>query len=81
MTQRYQLKRSKNMALVNISVVDSKSSLMPQGVKSKVSGQVKNLMGQAKSLDFKEVHEGKAYYYIAQVNVEQHSNLQSKIAV
>jgi len=70
MTQRYQLQRSKNIALVNISVVKNKSSLMPQGVKSIVSGEVKNLMGQAKSLEFKEIHEGEAYYYIAQVRVD-----------
>jgi len=70
MTQRYQIQRSKNMALVNISVVDNKSSLMPQGVKSKVSGEVKNLMGQSKPLNFKEIHEGEAYYYIAQVKVD-----------
>lgn len=79
MTQRYQLQRSKNMALVNISVVDNNSSLMPQGVKSNVRGEVKNLMGQSKTLEFREIHEGKAYYYIAQVKVDNQEVVNFKI--
>ncbi len=70
MTQKYQLKRSKNMALVNISVVRNKSGDAIEGVAARVSGYMQNLLGQRKPLSFQQVHEGQAYYYIAQVAVE-----------
>jgi len=81
MTQRYHLKRSKNMALVNISIVKNEASIQIQGVKSTVNGVLKNLMGQEKKLSFQEIHEGKAYYYIAQVPVEHNEVVKFKIQV
>jgi len=81
MTQRYHLKRSKNMALVNISIVKNEASIQIQGVKSTVNGVLKNLMGQEKKLSFQEVHEGKAYYYIAQVPVEHNEVVTFKINI
>ncbi len=71
MTKQYGLKRSKNYALVNISVM-KKGTGVPIGVKSRVTGELKNLMGQVRKLDFKEIKEGKAVYYIAQVGVQSH---------
>ncbi len=71
MTKQYGLKRSKNYALVNISVM-KKGAGIPIGVKSDVNGELKNLMGQTRKLDFKEIKEGKAVYYIAQVGVQSH---------
>jgi hypothetical protein len=81
MTQRYHLKRSKNMALVNISIVKNEPSIQIQGVKSSVSGVVANLMGQQKKLPFQEIHEGQAYYYIAQVPVEHNEVVKFKIQI
>ncbi len=81
MTQKYKLERSKNMALVNISVIKNKPSIPIQGVKSTVTGIVKNLMAQEKTLTFKEVHEGEAYYYIAQVAVEHNEMVKFKVQI
>jgi hypothetical protein len=81
MTQKYKLKRSKNMALVNISIIKNQPSIPIQGVKSKVTGIVKNLMAQEKELDFQEIHEGEAYYYIAQVAVEHNEMVKFKIQI
>jgi|SaaInl4_200m_RNA_FD_contig_51_253757_length_547_multi_3_in_0_out_0_1 hypothetical protein len=81
MTKKYKLKRSKNMALVNISVIKNQPSIPIQGVKSTVAGTVKNLMSQEKTLSFKEVHEGEAYYYIAQVPVEHNEMVKFKIQI
>ena len=81
MTQRYHLKRSKNMALVNISVVKNEASIQIQGVKSTVNGVLTNLMGQEKELSFQEVHEGQSYYYLAQVAVEHNQVVKFKIQI
>ncbi|AWB69024.1 DUF4426 domain-containing protein [Saccharobesus litoralis] len=62
------LKRRNNMALVNISVLDSQSK---KGQKVTVTGFAKNLIGHHKELTFIEVDEGNAIYYMAQV---KHSN-------
>jgi hypothetical protein len=69
MTKQYGLKRSKNYALINVSVME-KGAGTPTGVRSSVTGQVKNLMGQTRALEFREIREGKAVYYIAQVGVQ-----------
>lgn len=80
MTKQYGLKRSKNYALVNISVM-KKGAGIPIGVKSDVSGELKNLMGQTRKLDFKEIKEGKAVYYIAQVGVQSHEQVNFTIHI
>jgi hypothetical protein len=69
MTKQYGLKRSKNYAMINISVME-KAAGVPTGVKSKVTGNLKNLMGQSRKIEFREIKEGKAVYYIAQIGVQ-----------
>ncbi len=69
MTKQYGLKRSKNYAMINISVME-KGAGVPTGTKSKVTGQLKNLMGQSREIEFREIKEGKAIYYIAQIGVQ-----------
>ena len=57
----YALPRGKDRALVNVSVID------PAGhpVAAQVSGTTKNLLGQMQTLQFKEVREQSAIYYLA----------------
>ncbi len=81
MTKKYHLKRSKNIALVNISIIKNAASIQFQGVQSTVTGVLKNLMGQEKQLSFQEVHEGEAFYYIAQVAVEGNEVVTFKIKI
>ena len=69
------------MALVNISVIKNQPSIPIQGVKSSVTGIVKNLMAQEKTINFKEIHEGEAYYYIAQVAVEHNEMVKFKVQI
>lgn len=70
MTQKYDIKRSKNMALINITVLKNNPEHPGQGIAAQVSGVMQNLMGQKKKLTFREVHEGNAWYYLAEVKVE-----------
>jgi len=59
----YQLDRSRDRALLNISVIGRDG--VP--VVAKVSGRVVNLLEQRQELEFKEVAEDTAVYYLAEV--------------
>ena len=58
----YGIVRSKNNALINISVLD-RNSKKAQSVA--MMGTARNLLGAEKALEFKEVVEGDAIYYLA----------------
>lgn len=62
--QQYQLQRSKYNAVVNISVLDSSSQ---HAQKVTISGSAKDLTGRQRALEFSEVTEGDAVYYLAQL--------------
>lgn len=80
MTKQYGLKRSKNYAMINISVME-KAAGVPTGVKSTVTGNLKNLMGQSREIEFKEIKEGKAVYYIAQIGVQSKETVNFNIEI
>ena len=66
---QYGIKRSKNIGLLNISVI-KKSDTDPaastgKAVISNIFGHGASLAGQVKSLAFREIKEGDAIYYIA----------------
>ncbi|RKF15669.1 DUF4426 domain-containing protein [Alginatibacterium sediminis] len=67
--QQYDIERSKRLAVVNISVLDSKQKLKP-ALDTLVSGSAKNLIGQTQSLEFKKVQEGNAIYYISNMRFD-----------
>ena len=59
------LERGKNIAVLNVSPLrDGK------GEKSSVSGTLTNLLGQSRTLKFREIDEGEAVYYIAQFPID-----------
>ncbi|MBZ9611952.1 DUF4426 domain-containing protein [Rheinheimera maricola] len=62
--QQYRLQRSKYNGIVNISVLDSSSK---QAQKVTISGVAKDLQGRQRKLEFSEVIEGDAVYYLAQL--------------
>ena len=62
----YGITRSKVNALINISVLDNTQANTP--AKSvNLQGTAKNLLGQEKELEFVEVKEGNAIYYLAEL--------------
>ena len=61
---QYKLQRSKYNAVVNISVLDSSTQ---QAQKVAISGIAKDLQGRQRTLEFSEVIEGDAVYYLAQL--------------
>ncbi|MCW7554980.1 DUF4426 domain-containing protein [Endozoicomonas gorgoniicola] len=61
----YQLERSPKYGLVNIAIRNVKDSEVGKAVTAQLEGQQKNLLQQSVSLQFKEVKEGPAVYYLA----------------
>jgi len=54
------------MGMLNISVLKNPGDdQLPKPRIAKVTGSLKNLIGQSKSLEFKEIKETNAVYYIA----------------
>lgn len=70
------LVRSKTQGVVNVAVLKAGTAS-----NAKVSGTVKNLLGQSTALSFKEVKEGKAIYYLAQFPFEQRETLRFTLNV
>ena len=62
----YGITRSRYNGLINISVLDNSKTGNPAKTVS-INGQAKNNLGQFKDLEFTEVKEGDAIYYLAQV--------------
>ena len=64
--KQYGVQRSRFNGFVNISILDTSKPGNP-AVKATLSGKATNLLGAKKELDFKEIIEGKAIYYIAEL--------------
>ena len=63
----YGIERSRYKGLINISVLDNTQKGNPAKTVF-INGKARNDVGQIKSLDFTEVKEGDAVYYLAQVS-------------
>ena len=60
---QYDVVRAKNRALVNVSVLGPED----QPARCDVDGSATNLLGQRQVLNFREVAEGPAVYYLAEL--------------
>lgn len=63
----YNIERSRYKGFVNIAVLDSEKEGSP-AIKVGISGTATNLVGQRMQLNFEEVKEGDAIYYLALVS-------------
>ncbi len=63
----YGIERSRYKGLINISVLDNTQAGNPSKTVN-INGKARNDVGQIKSLEFTEVKEGDAVYYLAQVS-------------
>lgn len=59
----YGITRSRDRALLNVSILDAAGT----PVTADVQGQVKDLLSQQQALEFDEVREGSAVYYLATI--------------
>lgn len=58
----YGVVRSNNSAFINISVLDRRTKVAQE---VSVSGTARNLLGRQKTLEFKQIQDGEAIYYLA----------------
>ena len=77
----YQLTRRNNRMVVNITVQKRDADTKNAPIKANVSGFASNLTGQVKNLEFSEIHDGDAIYYLAQSQVSHRETLMFEIKV
>ena len=61
----YDIERSRKLGYLSISVLKTAPDTLPVGVQAALTGTIQNLIGQTRTLDFKEVVESGAVYYIS----------------
>ena len=67
--KQYGLTRANNRVLINIAVLKKVLNTTGKPTASKVTGHASNLTGQLKQLEFKEITEGNAIYYLAETKI------------
>jgi len=66
----YGIRRSDSRALINISVLKNAENQLPMAVKSKVTASGRNLTGQTREIEMREIIErDDAIYYIGELSV------------
>ncbi|HCD27983.1 MAG TPA: DUF4426 domain-containing protein [Gammaproteobacteria bacterium] len=60
---QYAINRGRDRAVINIAVLDKESN----AVSATLSGSSANLIGQPQNLEFQEIREAGAIYYLAQI--------------
>ncbi len=75
----YQLTRRNNRMVVNITVHKRGDNGKTSAAKAKVTGFASNLTGQVKKLEFREINDGDAIYYLAQSQVSDRETLKFEI--
>ncbi len=70
------LQRGPRTGVVNIAVLDAGKAR-----EANISGQVRNLIGQSHTLEFRQVREGEAIYYLAQFDFDSREVLTFQLSV
>lgn len=73
--ERYGIVRGRNKGLVNITAV----GVAGHGERAGVSGRYRNLLGQTFDLDFREIDDGAAVYYLAAFDFDNAETLRFEV--
>ncbi len=79
--KQYGLTRASNRILINIAVLKKVLNTTGKPTSSKVTGHASNLTGQLKNLEFKEITEGNAIYYLASTKISDGEFLKFDIKI
>ena len=79
--QAYELTRRNNRIIVNITVLKKVMGTTGKPVAATVAGNASNLTGQMKNMEFREIKEGTAIYYLAELKVSDGEFLKFKINI
>lgn len=74
------LKRNPYVALINISALDL-YTVGKKATEVALKGRAKNLVGNTRSLDFKQIKQGEAVYYIAELPITENETFSFEINV
>ena len=77
----YKITRSKNRALLNISVLKNVMGTSVQPVKASVTATVTNLSAQMRKIKIRELEDAGAIYYIGEIPVSNEENLSFDVQV
>ncbi|MCG6936627.1 MAG: DUF4426 domain-containing protein [Gammaproteobacteria bacterium] len=79
--KQYGLPRANNRALINIAVLKKVLNTTGMPTKATITGYASNLTGQLKQLEFKEITEGTAIYYLAETKISDGEFLKFEIKI
>ncbi len=79
--QNYGITRSKNRALLNVTVLKKMLGTTGQPVTATVKATAINMSRQLQTLDVREVREGNATYYLAEIDINDQETLDINIDV
>ena len=77
----YNIARSKNRAMLNVSLIKKVAGTIGQSVSGDVDIAANNLTGQVKNLVLRKIQEGEAIYYIGDVSVANMETLVFNLTV
>ena len=77
----YGITRSKNRALLNISILQKVMDASIKPVRAKVEANATNLSAQLKTFEIRELNEQGAIYYIAETQVSHRETLKFDLAI
>ncbi|MEJ2321727.1 MAG: DUF4426 domain-containing protein [Gammaproteobacteria bacterium] len=79
--REYGLIRSRNRAMLNVSVIQMMKDSLGKPVEAEVRASTTNIIGQQRRLNMREIREGDAIYYIADFLVRNEEKLNFHIDV
>ncbi len=79
--KQYNLARANNRVLINIAVLKKVMNTTGKPTSSAVTGHASNLTGQLKKLEFKQITEGNAIYYLAETKISDGEFLKFDIKI
>jgi len=79
--KQYNLPRASNRVLINISVLQKVMNTTGKPTNATITGHASNLTGQLKQLEFKEITEGNAIYYLAETKISDGEFLKFDVKV
>ena len=77
----YELTRRNNRIIINITVLKKVMGTTGKPVPATIAGNASNLTGQLKTLEFREIKEDTAIYYIAELKVSDGEFLKFKLNI
>ena len=78
---QYGILRSERRGFVNVTILKNSAQGLTEPVTARVSGSLNNLMQQASPIEFVEVREGDAVYYLGQFEFSNAAQIRFELTV